>query len=162
MSTASAIFKSYRAPRAVARSFRDAGADEGTGLGWLFGACILFFIAQLPELSRVAHLSDGETPLFGLALGTFFGTLLLAPIIFYVLATLTHYVAKLFGAKGVPTDARLAMFWGLLASSPLVLLQGVLAGFMGPGTGASLLALLAFGAFMWVWLNGLIELEGSR
>lgn len=162
MSTATAILKSYRAPRAVARSFRDAGADEGTGLGWLFAACILFFIAQLPDLARVAHLSDGETPFFGLLLGTFFGTLLLAPIIFYVFATLTHFLAKIFGGKGRATDARLALFWGLLASSPLVLFQGLLTGLIGPGTQGSLVALMASLVFLWVWLNGLIELEKAQ
>lgn len=162
MSTASAIFKSYRAPRAVARSLRDAGADEGTGLTWLFVACMLFFVAQLPELARVAHLSDGETPLFGLALGTFFGTLLLAPILFFVIGTLTHGVARLLGGKGRPTDARLALFWGLLASSPLVLFHGLIAGFAGPGAIAGFVALLAFAAFLWIWLNGLFELEKAQ
>lgn len=162
MSTASAILKSYRTPRAVARSLREAGADEGTGLTWLFVACILFFVAQLPELARVAHLSNGETPFFGLALGTFFGTLLLAPIVFYVFASLTHYIARLFGGCGRPTDARLAMFWGLLAASPLVLVQGLMSGFLGQSAAAGGVALICFVAFLWVWLNGLIELEKAR
>ncbi|PTX55849.1 hypothetical protein C8N43_0496 [Litoreibacter ponti] len=158
MSTASAIFRSYRAPRAVARSFRDAGADDGTGLGWLFGACILFFLAQLPELQRTAHLSGGDTPFFGLALGTFFGTLLLAPIVIFLVASVSGYIARAVGWGGTVTDARLAMFWGLLASAPLVLIQGALSGLIGTGPAASILALAAFVAFFWVWVNGLIAL----
>ena len=161
MSTAQAIFRSYRAPRAVARDFRAAGADEATGLGWLFAACILFFIAQLPGLSRTSHLSDGEMPLFGLALGTFFGTMLLAPILFYVLASLSHFVANALGGQGSITDARLAMFWGLLASAPVVLFQGLVAALIGPGQQATLVALASFMVFLWVWLNSLIELEGA-
>lgn len=162
MSTAQAILRSYRAPRAVARGFRDSGADEGTGLGWLFVACILFFIARLPELSRTAHLSDGEVPLFGLVLGTFFGTMLLAPIFFYFIASISHFAAKVFGGQGNVTDARLAMFWGLLASTPVVLFQGLVSGMIGPGPQATLVAALSFGVFLWVWLNGLIELEGTH
>ncbi|SDW44203.1 YIP1 family protein [Litoreibacter albidus] len=162
MSTAQAILQSYRAPRAVARRFRDAGADEGTGLGWLFAACILFFIAQLPGLARTSHLSEGEVPLFGLALGTFFGTMLLAPILFYAFASFSHVIARLFGGAGTMTDARLAMFWGLLASAPAVLFQGLVAAMIGPGGQATLVATLSFAVFLWVWINSLIELEGAR
>lgn len=162
MSTAQAIIKSYRAPRAVARSFRDAGADESTGLGWLFAACILFFIARLPSLARTSHLSDGDVPLFGLVLGTFFGTMLLAPILFYVVASFSHYVARAFGGQGAITDARLAMFWGLLASAPVVLFQGLVSAMIGPGSQATLVALMSFATFLWVWINSLIELEGAR
>lgn len=162
MSTIQAIFRSYRAPRMVARRFRDAGADEGTGLGWLFAACILFFIARLPSLARTSQLSEGEVPLSGLVLGTFFGTILLAPIFFYVLASLSHFAARVFGGQGSMTDARLAMFWGLLASTPLALFQGLVSGMIGPGQQAALVAVASFGIFLWVWLNSLIELEGPR
>ncbi|WP_298256081.1 YIP1 family protein [uncultured Litoreibacter sp.] len=161
MATAQIIFESYRAPRKVARRFRDAGADEGTGLGWLFAACILFFIARLPGLARTSHLSQGEVPLFGLALGTFFGTLLLAPIFFYVVASLSHFVAKAFGANGTVTDARLAMFWGLLASGPIVLFHGLVSAMIGPGSQSSIVAFVSFAVFLWVWINSLIELESN-
>ncbi|MEP3345991.1 MAG: YIP1 family protein [Litoreibacter sp.] len=159
MATAQIIFESYREPRKVARRFRDAGADEGTGLGWLFAACILFFVALLPSLARTSHLSNGDAPLFGLALGTFFGTLLLAPIFFYVVASMSHLVAKAFGGQGTPTDARLAMFWGLLASTPLVLFQGLVKAMIGAGLQANMVALASFAVFLWVWINSLIELE---
>lgn len=131
-------------------------------MGWLFAACILFFIARLPDLARTSHLSDGEVPLFGLALGTFFGTMLLAPIFFYIVASLSHVIARFFGAQGSMTDARLAMFWGLLASAPLVLFQGLVAALIGPGPQAGLVALLSFLVFLWVWINSLIELERAR
>ena len=159
MATAQIIFESYRAPRVVARRFRDAGADEGTGLGWLFAACILFFVARLPSLARTSHLSDGEVPLFGLALGAFFGTLLLAPILFYLLGSFSHIIAKVFGGQGTMTDARLALFWGLLASTPFVLFQGLVSAMIGPGPQATLAAVASFVVFLWVWLNSLIELE---
>lgn len=161
MSTAQSILRSYRAPRKVIRGFRNAGADEGTGLGWLFAACFLFFIARLPSLSRTAHLSDGEVVMFGLIVGSFIGSLLLAPILIYALASLSHLGAKIFGAQGTMTDARLAMFWGLLASAPLTLFQGLLSGIIGAGAQANLVAILAFGAFLWIWINSLIELEGK-
>ncbi|GFE66610.1 YIP1 family protein [Litoreibacter roseus] len=159
MSTAQTILRSYRTPGAVLKRFRDDGADEGLALTWLLVACILFFVARLPGLARTAHLNGDETPLFGLALGTFFGTILLAPLFFYVLAALSHLVAKIVGGSGRWLDARLALFWALLAATPLVLLRGLVAGFIGEGPQLTLVSFVAFAGFLYIWLRGLIALE---
>jgi hypothetical protein len=60
------------------------------------------------------------------------------------------------------TDARLAMFWGLLASTPFVLFQGLVSAMIGPGPQATLVALASFAIFLWVWINSLIELGKVR
>jgi len=159
MSTANAIMASYRRPGTVLREYRDKGADEGLAMSWLFVACILFFVARLPSLSRFAFETNQETPFSALALGTFFGVVLVAPIVMYPLAALSHLVARMFGGKGRWLDARLALFWALLASTPLVLLNGLVAGFIGKGPQLTLVSILAFVAFLWIWLRGLIVLE---
>lgn len=162
MSTAHAIFRSYVKPREVLRGFKSNGADDGTALGWLFAACGLFFVARLPALSREAHLSDGEVPLFGLALGTFFGTVLLGPIFFYVLAFVVRFICRALGSQMGDTEIRLALFWGLLASAPLVLLQGMMTAFAGPGAQVGLVSAIALIAFLWVWINGHLALRPEQ
>jgi len=165
MSTVSAILRSYRAPREVIRTHRAGGADEALGLMWLFIACILFFIARLPELSREAHfaaLEGVETPVASLALPMFYGTVLLAPLMFLLIAAGSHLVARLFGGKGVWLDARLALFWALLCVAPVVLFQGLVAGFIGPGPGLTAASTLVFVAFLYLWINNLIALEAAK
>ncbi|MEM9581985.1 MAG: YIP1 family protein [Pseudomonadota bacterium] len=159
MSTVTAILRTYRAPREVIRTHRAGGADEATGLTWLFVACLLFFIAELPEAARVSHLEGGERPVLSLMLGRFYGTVLLAPMMFLLIAAVSHLVAKLLGGQGRWLDARLALFWALLAVSPLVLFQGMVAGFIGPGLALNATAALAGIVFVVIWLNCLYALE---
>lgn len=140
------------------RRFRDDGADDGLALTWLVVAAILFFIAQLPGLSRDLHLAEASDTFYPQALGRFFGVMV-AALVAYPLAALTHLVARAIGGKGRWLDARLALFWALLASAPLVLFQGLVAGFIGPGAQLTLVSVLTGIAFLWIWINGLVELE---
>jgi hypothetical protein len=53
----------------------------------------------------------------------------------------------------------LALFWALLCTTPVMLLQGLVAGFIGAGTGATVVGVLVFAAFLYLWINMLIEAE---
>lgn len=159
MSTAQAILRSYRAPRTVMRSHLARGVGEERALAWVMIACLLFFVAQLPALSRQSHLAADGPPFEALAGGAFLGTVLIAPLLFYGLAAISHLIARAFGGQGTWLEARLALFWGLMAATPLVLLRGLVAGFIGEGPSLSVTSLVAFAAFLFVWLNGLITVE---
>jgi hypothetical protein len=78
----------------------------------------------------------------------------IAPLLFYLLAGLTYLIARAFRASISAYGARLALFWALLASSPLVLLWGLTAGFIGPGLELSLVGIAWFAVFLWFWLAG--------
>ncbi len=138
------------------------GAGEERALAWVMIACLLFFVAQLPRLSREAHLNPEGPPFEAVVGGAFLGTVLIAPLIFYAIAALSHLVARLFGGQGTWLHARLALFWGLMAVTPLVLLQGLVAGFVGAGASLSLISLLCFAMFLFVWLSGLIFVEKAE
>jgi hypothetical protein len=157
MSATQAILRSYRAPREVALS--NQKADESLALTWLVIACLLFFVARLPGLARIAHLSGDETPFAPLALGTFFGTIFLAPVVFFIIAGVSHLIAKVLGGQGSYQDARIALFWALFAVTPLVLLQGLVKGMIGDGPALMVTSIAAFLGFLHIWLNGLIALE---
>ncbi|MEC9311148.1 MAG: YIP1 family protein, partial [Pseudomonadota bacterium] len=61
--------------------------------------------------------------------------------------------------KATPYAARMALFWALLASAPVFLLNGLMEGFVGPSLQTSLTSALALVVFLWFWLAGLFAVE---
>ena len=160
MSLSREILATYRGPGKVVARLLSQGPREDRALMLVMAACALFFIAQMPALSRQAHLEETElNPLLG---GALLAWLVLAPLLFYLVAFLSHLVAKLFGGKGSAYGARLALFWALLAATPLVLLNGLVAGLMGPGLQLTLVGLVWFAVFMWFWLSGLAAAQKAE
>jgi hypothetical protein len=147
------IVASYRRPAQVMRRLLSAGTREDRALAMLMAGCVLAFISQLPRLSREAHLTGEElNPMLG---GALFAWLFIAPLMFYLIAALSHLVARLFKGNGDWFGARLALFWAFLAASPLMLLNGLTAGFVGPGAALTLVGFVWFVAFMVIWLVSL-------
>lgn len=158
MSVSSDIVRGWRAPRQVMRARLDEGKREDRALAILMAACLLFFVAQWPGAARQAHLDPG-VPLNARLAGALMATMFLAPLLFYALGALSHLVARLFGGRGSFYGARLALFWALLLVSPLVLLQGLIAGFIGAGAGATLTGFIILAAFLFFWAANLYEAE---
>lgn len=154
------IVASYRTPRQVLRRHLSLGLREDRALMFLMVACLLIFVAQLPRLSREATLNP-EASLGEAATGELFVWLLVAPLFFYGLAALSHLIARLFGGQGTWYRARVALFWALLALSPLWLLRGLVAGFIGPGTSLDAMTLFALGIFALLWFANLREAESG-
>ena len=144
------IVASYRGPRTVFRRLLSLGQHEGRALAILMAACAVTFIAQWPRLAREAHLSGQE--LNALLGGALLGWLFIAPLAFYALAFVCHLVCRAFGADGTPFGSRMALFWSFLAASPLLLLHGMIAGFIGPGAGLMLVGGLWTVIFLWFWI----------
>lgn len=159
MAITTELFRSWRSPKDVLRRQLSLGVREDRALAMLMVACALIFVAQLPRLARQAHLSD-EIPLQALLSAALFGWVFLAPLFFYVLAALTHIVARLIGGKGSWFGARMALFWALLAVTPLWLFQGLVAGFIGEGLLLSAISGALGVLLLFIWLSGLSEAEG--
>ena len=160
MAVTADMVRTYRAPRAVVRDLLAQGRREDRALIILFLACGLIFVAQWPRLSREAFLTD--LPLDMLVGAALFGWGFVAPLALYLIAGISHLAARPFGGRGDAFGARLALFWALLAAAPLWLLHGLVAGFVGPGPAQSLVGFAALAAFLWFWVAGLVEAEGSR
>lgn len=158
MSATGDIVQSYRRPRAVIRRHLARGVNEGRVFIFLVGACLLVFIAQWPRLSREAFL-DTSVPLDARLGAAMLGWLFIAPLFFYALAAVSYFIARFMGGQGTAYGARLALFWALLVVTPIWLLQGLVAGFIGEGPQLTLVGALLLGAFGWVWINGLIETQ---
>lgn len=157
MGVANDIVATYRGPRKVVSRLLAMGPREDRALVFLMAGCALVFIAQMPRLAREAHITGQELNM--LMGGTLLAWVFIAPLIFYALAGLSHLLAKLLGGQGDHTRARVALFWAFLASSPLILLHGLVAGFIGDGLEQTLVGVLWCAVFFWFWGTGLWTAE---
>lgn len=149
------IAATYRAPRAVFRRLLSLGPREDRALAILMAGCVIVFVAQWPRLSREAHLTGQElNPLLG---GTLMAWVMIAPLLFYVLAFLSLLVLRALGRRCGGYATRIALFWAFLAASPLILLHGLVAGFLGEGIELSVVGALWVGVFLWFWISNLRE-----
>lgn len=155
------MVRSLRAPRRVIRGLGVAGVREPWLLMVLMLACALVFVAQWPRLARAAHL-DPSIPLDARLAGALFAWVFLAPLFFYGMAALLALVLRLV-VRASGASVRLALFWALLVASPVMLLQGLVAGMIGPGAQAGLVAALAALVFVAVLVAGLrVAVEDAR
>ena len=149
MSVLGDIVAAYRTPAGVFRRRLGEVPREDRALAILMAGCLMVFVAQWPRLQRVA-LETGEDfqPLIG---GALFAWLFVMPLVAYALGTLTHLIARALGGHGSAYAARFALFWALLVASPLWLLSGLVAGFIGDGPQLALVGAVALGAFLVHW-----------
>ncbi|WP_319823710.1 YIP1 family protein [Thalassovita sp.] len=155
------IVATYRGPGRVVARLLAMGQREDRALAILMAGCTVVFIAQWPRLARQAHL-DPAIELQMLLGGTLLAWVMIAPLLMYVLAFASHMAARALRGQGTGFGARIALFWALLASSPLLLLQGMVAGFIGPGPALTLVGLVWLVVFAWFWLAGLRQAEWGQ
>lgn len=155
MAVTSDITATYWGPRKVIARLLQMGAREDRLLAVLMGFCALLFVAQMPRLAREAHLTGQDlNPMLG---GSLLALVFILPLILYLLAWVSHLIARALGGQGGSYRGRLTLFWALLASSPLILLNGLVAGFIGSGPALNVVGGLWFGVFLWFWVSGLLE-----
>ncbi|MEC3862975.1 YIP1 family protein [Mesobacterium sp. TK19101] len=151
------IVATYRGPGKVVRRLLAAGPREDRALVIVMASCVVMFVARWPAIAREAHLTGKELNMeLG---GALMGGVFILPLVLYFLAFLSHGVFRLFKGQGTQYGARLALFWALLAASPLALLNGLVAGFIGPGPALTAVGVLWAAVFLWFWLRGLYVAE---
>lgn len=164
MAVTTDIVRTWRRPRNVMRDLLAMGQREDRAIAYLMVACVLIFIAQWPRLTRLSSGFDlpvgADAPDFDQLIAyEALAWLMMWPLLFYGLAALSHLVARLFGGQGTHYTARLALFWSLLATTPIILLYGLMAGFLGPSPGTSLVGAIWVVAFAVIWMISLVEAE---
>jgi hypothetical protein len=157
MSITTDIVESWRRPRKVVRRHLDRGRSEPFAFSLLAAFLVLAFVAQWPSASRAA-IEDGNTPLAPRLLAIALALLATIPL-WYGLAALSRIVARAVGGRGTWYGARIALFWSLVAVTPLMLLQGLVAGMIGPGPQLTAVGVAAGVAFLVLWALSLIEVE---
>ena len=151
MAVTSDILRTWTGPGSVVASLASMGQREDRAAAFLAAGSILVFVAQLPRLSRISALEDIEMGI--LVANTFMAVLVIWPLVLYGVAAVIHIASR----RGPMWQARLALFWAYLAAAPVALLQGLVAGLIGPGLQADLVGsiwILAIVWFTWAGLRG--------
>ncbi|MFN3846984.1 MAG: YIP1 family protein [Paracoccaceae bacterium] len=157
MSITTDIVESWRRPRVVVRRHLARGTSEAFAFSLLVTFLMLAFVAQWPGASRVAF-ETGNTPVSPRLLAIALALLATIPL-WYAVAALSRLIARMFGGRGSWYGARIALFWSLVAVTPLMLLQGLVAGLIGPSPGLTAVGVAAGAAFVVFWALALIEVE---
>ncbi|AML52909.1 hypothetical protein [Falsihalocynthiibacter arcticus] len=150
MSLTRDMIGSYRAPsRAFARQLRE-GVSESRVLAYLMIAVVVIFIAQLPRLARETYLDPSIE--FDARVGAaILGWLFFMPLALYAVSFVVVILQKLIRMQAHGFTTRMALFWALLVSTPVWLLQGLVAGLIGNGPALTsvniVLAVVFFGMF---------------
>ncbi|MFD2175347.1 YIP1 family protein [Rhodobacter lacus] len=147
------IWRSYRKPGQVVRAHLARSRSEPRLFTLLFSALVVIFVGQWPRLARQAF-EVPDVPLPGLLLGTAMALAAVTPFI-YLLAWLVGQGLRVVRGRGDNYGSRLALFWALLAVSPLMLLQGLVLGLIGPGLQANVIGGIVFLVFLLFWGFGL-------
>ncbi|OYW57500.1 MAG: hypothetical protein B7Z10_11105 [Rhodobacterales bacterium 32-66-7] len=157
MTVTTDLLASWRSPRQGLRRHLARGVSEPFAFTLLLVFLILTFIGQWPVAAREAYLA-GDPSTAPRILARALAVLATIPL-WYLLAALSRLVARALGGKGSWYAARIALFWALATVSPLMLLQGLVAGMVGPGPALTLVTTLSGAAFLWLWLTMLHEAE---
>ncbi|NIZ12250.1 YIP1 family protein [Phaeobacter sp. HF9A] len=155
MAVTTDITATYRGPRKVIARLLAMGQREDRFLAFVMVGCALMFIAQMPRLSREAYLSGQELNM--LLGGALLGIVVIAPLALYALAFISHLIIRVLGGQGEGFRARLALFWAFLAATPLLLLYGLVAGFIGASPALNAVGILWVAVFLWFWVSGILE-----
>jgi hypothetical protein len=157
MTVTTDMVATWRRPRAILRQHLARGRSEPFAVSLLLVFMALAFIGQWPVAAREAFFA-GEASALPRILPRAFAVLALIPF-WYLLAALSHVVARAMGGQGTWYSARIALFWALAAIGPLMLLQGLVWGMVGPGPALSLVSVAVGLAFLWLWATLLHEAE---
>lgn len=146
MSVVQNIVRTYRQPIAVIKRIAIPEAAEARSLAYLMGGCVLAFVSQWPALARQSYLRGDELNL--LLSASLMGWLFVMPLVFYVITIVMVFAQRIFGRKVSSSAMRAGVFWSFFAASPLMLLFGLVSGFIGDGIAKQLVGLLWFAAFL--------------
>ncbi len=150
MSLVDDIFGAYRRPRPVLLShLHSLGEGRILIFAFLFG--FFTFLSRLPELSLAAPETQSGYTFANQAFIAFAGAVFWIPVVLYLIAALAHIMVKLVGGRASWQQARLALVWSAMVTSPLVLIGGVLKVF-APSQVFLVVSVATGVVFLWQWV----------
>jgi len=160
MALTSDILATYKGPGRVVARFLAQGRNEVRALLFVLIAGMMMFIAVMPYQAREAQL-DPDIPLQARMYWSAFFYILIVPILIYLFAVLVWGVSRIARRQITGYEIRFTLIWAFLASTPVMLLMGLTAGFIGPGIQLQVLGLIWLVLFGWFWVAGLLRADGA-
>ncbi len=160
MAVTTDIVRTWRGPGTVLKELLAHGQREDRAIAYVMAACLIIFISYLPRIQYNVINGDGDFQRD--ASYAFLMWIMVMPLFFYGLAAVLHLLAKAFRGSGSFYSARLALFWSLLASTPALLLYGLVQGLIGPGPEANIVGGVWLAAFLWFLIQTLRIAERSH
>ena len=145
MSVVSNVIYTYRSPSKAFEFMYGRPTNEATSLGYLMGACFLTYVAQWPYLARQSYLEDFDLQTSLAA--SLLAWLLIAPLLLYCVAILVYFFRVLGGGK-TSGQIRVGLFWSFFAATPMMMLFGLVKGFLGSGTAENVVGFLVYGPIL--------------
>jgi hypothetical protein len=155
------ILATYKGPGRVTKRFLGQGRNEVRALLFVLIAGLLMFIASMPYQAREAQL-DPEVPLQARMYWSGFFFILILPILIYVFSLLVWGLARIARRRISGYEIRFTLIWALLASTPAILLMGLVAGFIGPGIQLQIVGVVWLAVFGWFWTAGLLCADEAK
>lgn len=157
MTVTADILETWRRPGTVVRRLLGSPPSEPFAFSLLVTGLILLFVSRTPYLGRAA-LGNPDQPLMQLLLASALATAATVPV-WYLLAAVSHLIARALGGKGGYYGARIALFWALVAATPALLVYGLALGLVAPGPGSTIIGFVAGAVFLFFWMAMLREAE---
>lgn len=160
MSLTRDIFATYRGPSRVVRGFLAQGRNEVRGLLFALIAGVLMFVAAAPYQAREAQLNP-DIPFVARLYWSAFLYTLIVPILIYLFAAVIWLLARIARRQVTGYEVRFTLIWALLASAPVMLVLGLVAGFAGQGIALQITGFVWLAVFGWFWAAGLLSADGN-
>ena len=146
MSLVQSILHSYANPAPVFKRMWAGGVEERTNLALVMGACAAGFVSAWPSLSRQSFITGD--PLDQLMGGALLGWVMIAPLMLYVLAFMLFLLSRIWSSAASSAQVRRILFWALVVGTPVLLLHGLVAGFIGAGTAKTIVGAIWMGVIL--------------
>ena len=118
---------------------------ESQLLPLLYFTCLILLLSQLIQVTSEVQ----EVPYLSVVTAVVVSYLFFLPIFMYITSFMLYLVLKLFGAMPSSFQIRLAMFWSLAISTPIILFVSVTKIFIG---GAIELVIVVFSELVVVYI----------
>ena len=155
------IFLAYRDFSNSFRMLNSTRVSERTLLFLAFTGTVILFMANIPvQVATSQDVVDVDAKVY-LGLITFV-SIFFIPLFLYFVSGLLFVLLRLFGGLATFTEFRLALFWAVNVSGPLLVLNGLLTGFFYKSVAIEYVSIALQSFIAWIISSMLVEAEQFR
>jgi hypothetical protein len=152
------IIATYKGPGRVVSRFLAQGRNEVRSLLFVLITGMLMFVASAPYQARLAEL-DPDVPFLARIYWSAFFYIMMMPILIYAFAAIIWGLSRIARRQVTGYEVRFTLIWALLASTPVMLLMGLIAAFIGAGIQLQIVGFVWMAVFGWFWAAGLLNAD---